>query len=299
MFRFITVFLIGVLLTAMASPVATAGDTGNISGNISGDDPGKGGKGVVAYRGGTILTGTGTSIPGGVLLVKDGKILAVGAGVRVPAGARIVDLHNRVLMPGLVNPLTYLAHYGRDDEESVSPDVRAADGIDLFARNRELLRGGVTAWYVAPGRARLLSGTGAVARSAGKPETRILRASAGMRLNLGERDLAYGAYQKSTETDPTNKPAHLELATMYVQDGHHQMAIPYYEQIRRLGPETPNDNAELRFPYHRAALDMLVLCYTKVGDDTKAEFTLKEIKVFYPTFVRTGEPLARNEPPHN
>lgn len=115
----------------------------------------------------------------------------------------------------------------------------------------------------------------------------------------GERDLAYGAYQKSTETDATNRPAHLELATMYVQDGHHQMAIPYYEQIRRLGPETPNDNAALGFPYHRAALDMLVLCYTKVGDDTKAEFTLKEIKVFYPTFVRTGEPLARNEPPRN
>jgi tetratricopeptide (TPR) repeat protein len=115
----------------------------------------------------------------------------------------------------------------------------------------------------------------------------------------GERDLAYGAYLKSTETDATNRPAHLELATMYVQDGHHQLAIPYYEQIRRLGPETPKDDAAPGFPYHRAALDMLVLCYTKVGDETKAEFTLKEIKVFYPTFVRTGEPLARNEPPHN
>jgi tetratricopeptide (TPR) repeat protein len=115
----------------------------------------------------------------------------------------------------------------------------------------------------------------------------------------GERDLAYAAYQKSTETDATNRPAHLEVATMYVQDSHHQMAIPYYEQIRRLGPGMPDDNAEPDFPYHRAALDMLVLCYTKVGDEAKAEFTLKEIRVFYPTFVRTGEPLARNEPPHN
>jgi len=115
----------------------------------------------------------------------------------------------------------------------------------------------------------------------------------------GERDLAYEAYRKSTETDVTNRPAHLELAAMYVQDGHHQMAIPYFEQIRRLGPETPKDDAAPGFPYHRAALDMLVLCYTRVGDETKAEFTLKEIKVFYPTFVRTGEPLAQNEPPHN
>jgi tetratricopeptide (TPR) repeat protein len=112
----------------------------------------------------------------------------------------------------------------------------------------------------------------------------------------GDRDQAYGAYQKSTETDATNKPAHLELATMYIQDGHHQLAIPYFEQIRSLGPETARDGKVHGFPYHRAALDMLVLCYRKVGDEAKAEFTLKEIKVFYPNFVRTGEPLARSGP---
>lgn len=168
MIRFMTASLIGALLTVWTSLVATADE-------------------VVAYKGGTILTGTGATLSGGVLLVKNGKILAVGTEVSIPPGVRVVDVSDRVVMPGLVNPLTYLAQSGRDDEESVSPDVRAADGIDLFARNRDLLRGGVTTYYVAPGRARLLSGTGAMARAAGKPETRILRTLAGLRVNLGER----------------------------------------------------------------------------------------------------------------
>ena len=38
-----------------------------------------------------------------VLLVEDGRIVAVGAGVSVPAGAERVDLTGRFVIPGLVN----------------------------------------------------------------------------------------------------------------------------------------------------------------------------------------------------
>ena len=105
-----------------------------------------------------------------------------------------------------------------------------------------------------------------------------------------DRDMACGAYQNATEADPQNVPAQFELGMMYAQDDRHQMAIPHFEQVRKLGPDQavlPPNNG---FPYHRASLDMLILCYEKVGDSTKAEFTLKELRVFYPHYVRSEAP---------
>ena len=44
--------------------------------------------GVVAIRGGTVLTVTNGTIPNGVVVLRDGKIAAVGgAGTTIPAGA--------------------------------------------------------------------------------------------------------------------------------------------------------------------------------------------------------------------
>ena len=64
-------------------------------------------------------------------------------------------------------------------------------------------------------------------------------------------------------------------------DGTH-LAIPHFEQVRRLGPDSVNDGPSGRNSYHQAALQMLVLCYEKVGDPIKTELTLKEMRVFYP-----------------
>ena len=98
----------------------------------------------------------------------------------------------------------------------------------------------------------------------------------------GGREMAYGAYCKAAQADGANKPAHYELGMMYVEDDQHQSAIPYFEQIRSSGPQKSKDGRPGAAPYHKLALDMLALCYEKAGEPTKAEFTLEEIRVFYP-----------------
>ncbi|UCD48850.1 MAG: tetratricopeptide repeat protein [Phycisphaerales bacterium] len=95
-------------------------------------------------------------------------------------------------------------------------------------------------------------------------------------------DLALGAYQKATETDPGNVPAQFELGMMYVQDGRHQQAIPHFDQVRRCSSDKTYRPAKGDFPYHKSSLDMLLGCYEKVGDTDKAEFTREEMRVFYP-----------------
>jgi len=102
----------------------------------------------------------------------------------------------------------------------------------------------------------------------------------------GDFDTALGAYQKSAEADATNIPAQFELGVMYTRDGLHRQAIPCFEQVRKLGPDKPEALRKGGFPYHKAALDMLAMCYEKTGNIAKAEFTLEEIRVFYPNYAK-------------
>ena len=46
---------------------------------------------IVAIRGATILTATKGTIQNGTIVLRGGKIAAVGANVTIPAGAEIVD----------------------------------------------------------------------------------------------------------------------------------------------------------------------------------------------------------------
>lgn len=108
----------------------------------------------------------------------------------------------------------------------------------------------------------------------------------------GDRDTAYSAYIKSTQADATNVPANFELGVMYAQDNRHQQAIPYFDQVRKLGPDKPQHFRPTKFQYHKAALDMLAMCYEKAGDIEKAEFTLEEIRVFYPDYTNADTRLA-------
>lgn len=48
------------------------------------------------------------AIPSGTLVIKDGKIAALGANVSVPAGARVIDAQGGVVTPGLIAPSSNL-----------------------------------------------------------------------------------------------------------------------------------------------------------------------------------------------
>lgn len=111
----------------------------------------------------------------------------------------------------------------------------------------------------------------------------------------GDLDLALGAYQKSTDTDPDNVPAQFELGLMYVKEGHHRQAISHLDQVRRCRSNKTTASPQEPFLYHKAALDMLLICYEKVGDQAKAEFTQEEIRVFYPHHTPSGADAATTE----
>lgn len=141
---------------------------------------------TVAVKAGKIITMDGPAIANGVILVQGGKIAAVGKGVAIPAGAKVIDASDRVVMPGLVAALT---HFGESaaSEVSVTPEVRAVDSFDFFSDYKRYLEGGITTAYVATGDRRLVSGQGAVVKLAGADQwSRTLRSQADVRIALGD-----------------------------------------------------------------------------------------------------------------
>ncbi len=89
---------------------------------------------VLALTGGTVHPVSGPAIPNGTVLVDGAKISAVGAGLAVPAGARVVDCVGKHVYPGFVHANTMLGLHeistiqGSDDTQEtglVNPNQRA------------------------------------------------------------------------------------------------------------------------------------------------------------------------------
>ena len=66
---------------------------------------------VVALKGATVLTVTRGTIRNGTVVMRDGKIAAVGGPeTNVPAGAEVVDVTGRFVSPGIIDAHSHIAN---------------------------------------------------------------------------------------------------------------------------------------------------------------------------------------------
>ncbi|MFM8301458.1 MAG: amidohydrolase family protein [Gemmatimonadota bacterium] len=63
---------------------------------------------IIAITGGTVYPVSGPKIENGTVLIRDGKIIAVGATVAIPADAQRVDARGKWVTPGFINGATTL-----------------------------------------------------------------------------------------------------------------------------------------------------------------------------------------------
>ncbi|HEY7786827.1 MAG TPA: hypothetical protein VIB00_19000, partial [Pyrinomonadaceae bacterium] len=60
-------------------------------------------RGTYAIRNAHIITVSGADIENGTIVIRDGKIAAVGATVDVPAGAQTIDARGQFVYPGMID----------------------------------------------------------------------------------------------------------------------------------------------------------------------------------------------------
>lgn len=131
--------------------------TGGLAGSA-----GSAGAQTVAITGGTVYPVSGAPIQNGTVIIRDGKIAAVGANLAVPADAQRVDATGKIVTPGLINAATVLgvveiggepstrdqSAKGKDD---VAASFRVWDGLNSESTNWASTRnGGVTSVGVVP-----------------------------------------------------------------------------------------------------------------------------------------------------
>ena len=121
---------------------------------------------TVLVRGATIWTmGPAGRLDGADLLVRDGRVAAVGRGLEAPAGAHVVEAAGRHVTPGLIDEHSHLAIDGGVNEGShpVTSEVRIEDVIDPDDVGiYRALAGGTTAAQLLHGSANPIGGQAVV-----------------------------------------------------------------------------------------------------------------------------------------
>ncbi|WP_345784857.1 amidohydrolase [Roseisolibacter agri] len=121
----------------------------------------------------TIMTAAGPSIRNGAILLRDGKVAAVGATVDAPADAVVIDGGGRFVTPGIIDTHSHLGVYPAPGTQALSDGNEATNPVTAnvwaehsvwpqdpqFPRN---LAGGVTTLQVLPGSANLIGGRSVV-----------------------------------------------------------------------------------------------------------------------------------------
>ena len=153
----------------------------------------------IAITGGYVVPVEGQPIPGGTVLVVDGKITDVGGpDLKPPPGVPSVDATGRWVLPGLVDAHTHLGAReegegwaGHDTNELTGPvqaHVRVLDAINPADEGfRDAIAGGVLAAGVTPGSGNPIGGQTVAIRCWGLTvDDMVLRSPAGMKSALGE-----------------------------------------------------------------------------------------------------------------
>ncbi|MFG6110558.1 amidohydrolase [Stenotrophomonas nematodicola] len=125
----------------------------------------------VLIRNATVLTGTGARLEQTDVLLRDGRIAAVGTALAAPTGTREVDARGKWVTPGIIDVHSHLGVYpspgvsahsdGNEMTAPVTANVWAEHSVwpqdPGFAA---ALAGGVTSMQVLPGSANLVGGRG-------------------------------------------------------------------------------------------------------------------------------------------
>lgn len=113
---------------------------------------------TVAITGGHVITaGPDGDIEGGTVLIRDGRIVAVGRDIVVPEGMAVVDARGKVVAPGFVSPLSGAGLNDTVELNDMAPggrlgaanDIALAFNPNALSVRRALLEGSTSA-IIAP-----------------------------------------------------------------------------------------------------------------------------------------------------
>jgi len=206
--------------------------------------------GTIAITGGKLLTVSHGTIENGVLLIADGKIVAVGAAdkVAVPANATVVDAHGLTVYPGLIDPDTALGLMEVGSDENTTDVAEPSDEImphmhvyDAFHAETELIPvarlNGVTNAVVAPAEEDSIAGQDIFIQLAGRSrDEMILGRDIALSMNFGAEQRRRGG--RGASQFPSTRMGLITQLRQSLLDAQH------YEATRDAAQKKPEKTSE-------------------------------------------------------
>jgi len=165
-------------------------------------------------RNAIVLDGTGRRLDGADVLIRDGKIVAVGTGLSAE-GVTVVEAQGRWVTPGLIDVHSHLGVYaspgvnahqdGNEMTDPVTAGVWAEHGLWPQDPGFETaLQGGVTTLQILPGSANLIGGRGVTVRNVPATTYQAMKfpdAPHGLKMACGENPKrVYGEQKRAPST---------------------------------------------------------------------------------------------------
>jgi imidazolonepropionase-like amidohydrolase len=161
---------------------------------------------TIAITHAVVRPGNAAAIADGTIVIRGERIVAVGAGLAVPAGATVIDASGMVVTPGLVATMTTLGLHEIEledstgdamlegesaDEDAIRAAFSAADGYNPLSTLIPVARlGGVTSALSVP-EGGLVPGTSAWVDLAGRaPADAIVREVVALHVSLNDEGVA-------------------------------------------------------------------------------------------------------------
>jgi imidazolonepropionase-like amidohydrolase len=163
----------------------------------------------------TLLTAAGERVARGSILLRDGKVAAVGASIDAPAGATVVDGTGKWVTPGIIDPHSHLGVYAAPGVEANSDGNEATNPntAEVWAEHSVwpqdpqfplALAGGVTTMQILPGSANLFGGRSVTVKNVPARSVYAMKfpgAPYGLKMACGENPKrVYGSKGRSPAT---------------------------------------------------------------------------------------------------
>ncbi len=200
---------------------------------------------VIALRGGTLYTVTRGTIQNGTVLIRDGRIAAVGTDVTIPADAEVVDVTGKHVTPGIIDAHSHIAN---DSINEGGTTVSSMTGMEDVLDPTDVsiyrdLAGGLTTANILHGSANPIGGKNAVIKlrwGAKKADELLFEgAPPGIKFALGEnpKDLRPGQITGPRRYPLTRPGVEFVIRDAFTRAKEYQKAWKDFDKAKAAAPD--------------------------------------------------------------
>lgn len=232
-------------------------------------------------------------IENGQMLVENGKIMAIGQNLEIPASASVIDAAGRTVTPGIIEAHAHIGigeqgvgWEGQDTNEATSPVTawcQALDGINMCdTAFDDFRRAGITSVDVPPGSANIIGGTTVALKCKGSiVDDAVIKNPTGMKSAMGENPKnVYGGRRQTPSTRMGNAAVLRETLLKAKQ---------YMEKLDNAKTEQdkpkPDKQSEAMLPVMRREIPLMIHCHraddivtsVRVANEFGIRYTLEHV----------------------